>query len=141
MSRRHDLRPLVYACSGSSDVAQLANAIAVRLDRTGRAEMSCIAGVGAGVRPLVRTATSGRTIVAIDGCALGCCQAALAAHGVGADHLVRLHERGLRKRRHVDVPPDERERVIREVTSELEPALAPESDAELGDRASCASVR
>jgi uncharacterized metal-binding protein len=31
---------LVYACSGSSNVAQRANAIAVRLDRSGLAEMS-----------------------------------------------------------------------------------------------------
>ena len=93
---------LVYACSGSSNVAQLANAIAVRLDRTGLAEMSCIAGVGGGVKPLVRKATSGRRIVAIDGCPLGCCEKALALHGVSADQVVRLHERGLRKRQHVD---------------------------------------
>ncbi|HAQ85985.1 MAG TPA: zinc-binding protein, partial [Pseudomonas sp.] len=38
--------PLVYACSGCSNVAQLANTLAVRLDRAGLAEMSCIAGVG-----------------------------------------------------------------------------------------------
>lgn len=41
-----DSLPLVYACSGCSNVAQLANTIAVRLDRAGLAEMSCIAGVG-----------------------------------------------------------------------------------------------
>jgi hypothetical protein len=42
--------------------AQLANALAVRLDREERAEMSCIVGVGGNVKPLVRTATSGRPI-------------------------------------------------------------------------------
>ena len=42
-------RPLVYSCSGCSDVAQLANEVAVRLDHAGHAEMSCIAGVGGGV--------------------------------------------------------------------------------------------
>jgi uncharacterized metal-binding protein len=114
---------LVYACSGSSNVAQLANAIAVRLDRTGLAEMSCIAGVGGGVKPLVRKATSGRPIVAIDGCPLGCCEKALALHGVSADRIVRLHERGLRKRQHVDFAPDERDAVYAEILTEIGPVL------------------
>lgn len=38
--------PLVYSCSGCSDAAQLANHLAVRLDRTGLAEMSRIADIG-----------------------------------------------------------------------------------------------
>lgn len=72
-------------------MAQLANAIAVRLDRTGLAEMSCIAGVGGGVKPLVRKARSGRRIVAVDGCPLACCETALANCGVTADRVIRLH--------------------------------------------------
>ena len=43
--------PLVYSCSGCSSAAQMANQLAVRLDREGLAEMSCIAGVGGGVPP------------------------------------------------------------------------------------------
>ena len=39
--------PIIYSCSGCSNVAQLANTLAVRLDRAGLAEMSCIAGVAA----------------------------------------------------------------------------------------------
>ena len=115
--------PLVYSCSGSSNVAQLANAIAVHLDRSGRAEMSCIAGVGGDVRPLVRKATSGRPVIAIDGCPLGCCEAVLAARGVKPDYTVRLHERGLQKRQHVDFTPDEREAVLAAVVDELSPLL------------------
>ncbi len=99
---RRDL-PLVYACSGCSNLAQLANALAVRLDRAGAAEMSCIAGVGGDVAALVKVATSGRRIVAIDGCALQCARSCLARHGVTpAVHHV-LTERGLRKRQHEDL--------------------------------------
>lgn len=65
-------KPLVYACSGCSNVAQLANDVAVVLDREGHAEMSCIAGVGGKVKSLVHLAQSGRPILAIDGCGLGC---------------------------------------------------------------------
>ncbi len=74
--------PLVYSCSGCSSAAQLANAVALRLDREGNAEMSCIAGVGGGVAPLVKLARSGRTILAIDGCQLACTRACMAKQGV-----------------------------------------------------------
>lgn len=76
------VKPLVYACSGCSKVAQLANDLAVVLDREGIAEMSCIAGVGGQVKQLVRIAKSGRDILAIDGCPLNCVKRTLACHQV-----------------------------------------------------------
>ena len=90
--------PLVYSCSGCSNLAQLANTLAVRLDRSGQAEMSCIAGVGGGVPALVGKAASGRPILAIDGCQLHCVKACLAQHGIAADVHVTLSDQGLRKR-------------------------------------------
>ena len=57
--------PLVYSCSGCSSAAQLANHVALQLDRRGQAEMSCIAGVGGDVPSLLKTANSGRPIVEI----------------------------------------------------------------------------
>mgnify|MGYP003672946230 CR=1 FL=1 len=45
--------PLVYSCSGCSNIAQLANQVAVDFDRNNIAEMSCIAGVGGGIKKLV----------------------------------------------------------------------------------------
>ncbi|NKQ10014.1 putative zinc-binding protein [Pseudomonas sp. SST3] len=90
--------PLVYSCSGCSNVAQLANTLAVRLDRAGLAEMSCIAGVGGRVPALVNKAVSGRPILAIDGCPLHCAQACLAQHGVTPEVHITLSSYGLRKR-------------------------------------------
>ncbi len=91
-------RPLVYSCSGCSNVAQLANTLAVRLDRAGLAEMSCIAGVGGRVSSLVRKANSGRPILAIDGCPLQCVRGCLDQHrGQGQSALV-LSQYGLKKR-------------------------------------------
>lgn len=89
---------LVYSCSGCSNVAQLANTLAVRLDRAGLAEMSCIAGVGGNVPALVKKASAGRPILAIDGCHLHCAKACLAQHGVTANVHVVLSEYGLKKR-------------------------------------------
>jgi len=99
--------PLVYACSGCSSVAQLANQFAVRLDRSGRAEMSCISGVGGGVAPLVKLARSGRPILALDGCALACVAACLSKVGVTPDRHLILNREGARKRLHTDASEEE----------------------------------
>lgn len=129
---------LVYSCSGSSNVAQLANYVAVRLDRLGIAEMSCIAGVGGDVRALVKKATAGRPVIAVDGCPLTCCEKVLAAKGVEPVRMIRLHDLGLKKRQHVDFSAAEREQIFLAVLEELapsllaeDPSLAPQIDAVL----------
>ncbi|MFT7775192.1 putative zinc-binding protein [Roseateles sp.] len=108
--------PLVYACSGCSSAAQLANHLAVRLDRGGEAEMSCIAGVGGGVKALVRTAQraaeTSRLILAIDGCPLACVRACLARVGVATSTELRLHEHGVRKVQHSDFDPAQAEALL-----------------------------
>jgi uncharacterized metal-binding protein len=99
--RRSDL-PLVYSCSGCSSAAQMANYLALQLDRRGIAEMSCIAGVGGDVPGLLKTAHSGRPIVALDGCHLKCTYSCLSRHGLSpAEHVV-LSEYGVRKHKQQD---------------------------------------
>jgi uncharacterized metal-binding protein len=98
----------------------MANALALRLDRAGLAEMSCIAGVGGGVEGLVRTAQTGRAIVALDGCVLHCTRACLAQVGVEPTLHLTLSEFGVRKRKHTDFCTDEASRVYAE---QLVPAL------------------
>lgn len=99
--------PLVYACSGCSNVAQLANRLAVELNRLGRAEMSCISGVGGDVKPLVRKAKNAEQIIAIDGCPLACVKNCLARHDVEASHYFELTSTGHKKRYHAQCDDDE----------------------------------
>ncbi|GAA0245572.1 putative zinc-binding protein [Rhodanobacter caeni] len=103
--------PLVYSCSGCSSAAQMANDLALKLDRAGVAEMSCIAGVGGGVTGLVRTAQSGRRILALDGCVMKCVSACLANAGVVADTHLVLSDYGVKKRKHADFDPVEAQQV------------------------------
>lgn len=112
-------KPLVYACSGCSNVAQLANQLAVELDRSGAAQMSCISGVGGGVAALVKLAQSGRPILALDGCPLACCQACLAQAGVQADQHVLLSELAIRKRHGRDCTVDEQQQAAHAVRAAL----------------------
>jgi uncharacterized metal-binding protein len=117
-SKAPDL-PLVYSCSGCSSAAQLANHVAVQLDRRGIAEMSCIAGVGGDVPHLVKIAQSGRTIVALDGCALACARNCLARHGVEPTQYHQLQKYGVKKRYHADFDSEQAEQVIATVVGAL----------------------
>ena len=112
--------PLVYSCSGASSAAQMANHIAVKLDRLKVAEMSCIAGVGGDVKPLVRTAKSGRPIIALDGCPLHCAAQILKRHGLQADKHYDLSELAVKKRRHEDFDPTKAERVLQHILTDPE---------------------
>jgi uncharacterized metal-binding protein len=94
--------PIVYSCSGYSSAAQMANHLALQLDRDNAARMSCIAGVGGDVKALVKIATSGKPIIALDGCPLGCVKACLERHGVEPTASYDLSTYGVRKQRHVD---------------------------------------
>ncbi|WP_313075351.1 putative zinc-binding protein [Melaminivora sp.] len=122
-----DLPPLVYSCSGCSSAAQLANHVAVQLDRRGTAEMSCIAGVGGDVPRLVRLATSGRPIVALDGCPLVCVKSVLARHGVEPARHYLMHEHGVKKRTHQDFDAQQAAQVLRHIEDDLaaRPLAAP----------------
>jgi len=120
MSSADDPQPLVYSCSGCSSAAQLANHVAVRMDRKGVAEMSCIAGVGGDVPKLVRLAQSGRPILALDGCPLVCVKSSLARHGITPERHYQLHEYGVKKRNHQDFDPQEAAEVLARIEADLQ---------------------
>lgn len=115
----------------------MANQLALRLDREHLAEMSCIAGVGGGVPGLVKTAQSGRPILALDGCVMACVKACLANAGVQpTTHLV-LAEYGVRKQKHVDADAGEADDIyagqVRPAALLLAGRSAAEDDADVGE--------
>ena len=119
MARTDPKLPLVYSCSGCSSAAQMANHVALQLDRRGLAEMSCIAGVGGDVPHLVKIAQSGRPIVALDGCPLACVKSCLARHGLAPDRYHQFHTHGVKKRQHDDFDPAQALAVLEEVSADL----------------------
>jgi uncharacterized metal-binding protein len=125
MGKDRNAFPLVYSCSGCSSAAQMANHIALELDRRDVAEMSCIAGVGGDVPSLVKLAKSGRPVVVIDGCPLECARNCLARHGVKADLHWQLADHGVRKRYHARFDQFEAAGITNEVAWDVE-ALAAE---------------
>jgi len=115
--------PLVYSCSGCSSAAQTANYVALQLDKRGVAEMSCIAGIGGDVRPLVKLAQSGRPIIVLDGCALACAKSCLARHEIKPDHYYQLQQHGVKKRFHADFEQDQAQAIVTTVVVDIEREL------------------
>jgi uncharacterized metal-binding protein len=110
-------KPIVYSCSGCSTAAQTANYIAIQLDRKDVAEMSCIAGVGGGVKSLVQKAKLAENIVALDGCPLRCVQQCLAKQGLKPNlHLV-LTEMGVKKLQHEDFNKEQAEEILNQTVT------------------------
>ena len=116
---------LVYACSGASNLGQLTNQIAIRLDRAGLAEMSYAEAVGIEAGAPYAAALSGRPVVAISGCPLACADRLLAERGIAVASSIQLENRGVLKAKHVPVGGQDSERIYGEVASELSPVLAP----------------
>lgn len=112
--------PIIYSCSGCSSAAQMANAIAVRIDREGLAEMSCIVGVGGDVKPLVKTAKSGRPLWVIDGCPLTCSVHCLARHDLKPDYHFVLSKMNVPKKIHEDFDSAMAEEIFLQIKNKLE---------------------
>ncbi len=111
----HPERPLVYACSGCSNAAQITNYLAVKLDRTGLAEMACLSGVAAGVPQVMRIARSGRPIMVLDGCHLSCARQCLENQGITPDRHLIMTRLGTQMRYNKDYDPTEAEKIAEHV--------------------------
>ncbi|MCF7981933.1 MAG: zinc-binding protein [Pseudomonadales bacterium] len=103
--------PLIYACSGCSNIAQLANRVAIELDRNQLAEMSCIAGVGGGIKSLVSKAQSKRKIIALDGCELHCAKHCLELRNVSPDSHYTLTDYQIKKQYKSDCSEEDAARI------------------------------
>ena len=88
---------VVYACSGCSDAGELADLVARRLAHQGAAEMSCLAGIGGRVKPLMNKAAKAKKILLVDGCPLNCARHTLELAGFNQFEHLELHKLGIRK--------------------------------------------
>lgn len=109
----------VYSCSGCSNVAQLANRIAVQLDRHKLAKMSCIAGVGAGVPSLLKVAKSAEKILVLDGCPIACAKKCLENQSIAFDKHFILTEFEIKKIDGEDVNEKEFRRIYQQIICTL----------------------
>ena len=97
MQRPETPKPIIYSCSGCSDAGELADLVARRLSKQGVGEMSCLAGVGGRVKPLMIKAQKAQRIIVVDGCPLNCARHTLEGAGFNEFQHIELHKLGHRK--------------------------------------------
>ncbi|MCC6153257.1 MAG: putative zinc-binding protein [Candidatus Hydrogenedentes bacterium] len=96
VSSDNNVKPLVFACAGCSDVGRLAYDLARELDRRGIAEMSCLAGIAAGKSPFLRKLKD-RDVWLIDGCPIDCAEGTFSKADQRSNRHIRLADLGFKK--------------------------------------------
>ena len=101
---------LVFPCSGSSNVGQITNELALRMTREGLGAMSCLAGVGAHLSGFVVSAKDCDQLVVLDGCPQKCAAKIFEHVGIKPHVYLMLTEHGFKKRHDVPALPEDVDR-------------------------------
>lgn len=110
---------MLFACSGGSNVAQIANDAAKALDQLGQGRMCCAVGVASRLPSFIETANKADKRVAIDGCEVHCLRKGFEAAGVPVDVHVVVTDLGIAKGHHFNYTQDEVARVAGAVCEAL----------------------
>jgi uncharacterized metal-binding protein len=102
---------LVFACSGGSNVGQLSNEAAKRLDVEGVGSFFCMAGVGAGLPGMVAKSKEADATIVIDGCDVACTKTAFEREGVPISKYVVITDLGIEKGHHFNLTEEQIEAV------------------------------
>jgi uncharacterized metal-binding protein len=93
----HGETAMVLACSGASNVGQMTNELAKRLDVDGTARFFCLAGVGAGLGAMVSPVENADKVLVVDGCDVGCGRFAVDGAGLKGYSYVTITDLGVEK--------------------------------------------
>ncbi|MBF0375979.1 MAG: putative zinc-binding protein [Desulfamplus sp.] len=94
---------MILSCSGGSNVGQLSNQAAVELTKEGFGKMFCLAGVGAHLSGFVKSAKDVPTLIAIDGCSVGCTKAILDHSQIPVKNHVVITDLGIEKNKDLNL--------------------------------------
>jgi uncharacterized metal-binding protein len=88
---------LVLACSGASNVGQITNEAAKRLDVSGQCKFFCLAGIGAGLSGFVVSARDADRLLVLDGCRVGCARKGVEKAGIDRFDHITVTDLGVEK--------------------------------------------
>ena len=97
----------IFACSGVSNVGQIANQIAIELTKQEVGKMMCTVGIGGRINGLMKSAEGSERLIAIDGCPLNCTKETLELAGFTPDRHIVISELGIKKNKDLDLKDEE----------------------------------
>ena len=109
---------MVFACSGGSNVGQIANDAAVRLNDKGIAKFYCLVGAVSHIPGMVKGAESAEYIIAIDGCPVGCAKKALEHLKLNIDEYIVVTEKGIKKTYDLHSRKADVDKILKNITRE-----------------------
>jgi uncharacterized metal-binding protein len=113
-----DVKALILACSGASNVGQVANNVMIELDKGGMGNAYCLAGVGAALSGFIESAKAADTIV-IDGCPVGCAKKTFEKYGLTPSRYFVVTETGIEKKHAFDMLGSETELALGYIRSNM----------------------
>ena len=111
---------MILACSGGSNVGQLSNQAAIELTQEGFGKMFCLAGIGGHLGGFVQSAKDVPTMVAIDGCEVGCAKAILEHAETPAKNYLVLTDLGIEKNKDFNLKAEDIQKVKAAIRSACE---------------------
>lgn len=109
----------IVACSGASNVGQIANQAAIELAREKVAGFFCLAGVGAHIKGMVKAGKDEDLMISIDGCPVQCAAKTLQHAEIEPAIQIIVTDLGIEKSH--DIALDEKAclKVVEKVKEEL----------------------
>jgi uncharacterized metal-binding protein len=109
----------IVACSGASNVGQIANQAAIDLAKAKVGGFFCLAGVGAHIKGMVKSGKEADLIVAIDGCPVQCAAKTLQHEEIEPAIHVIVTELGIEKSHDIAIDEKACSVVVGKVKEEL----------------------
>lgn len=109
----------IVACSGASNVGQIANQAAVELAKEKVGGFFCLAGVGAHITGMVKTGKEADLVVAIDGCPVQCAAKTLQHAEIEPAIQVIVTDLGVEKSHDIALDEKACSKVVEKVKEEL----------------------
>ncbi|HBN07755.1 MAG TPA: zinc-binding protein [Cyanobacteria bacterium UBA8530] len=113
-------KTIIMACSGASNVGQIANDAAKALDQLGQGSMFCGIGVGAQLSSFVNGAKEADVRVSIDGCKVACIRRTLEKAGITPELAIVVTDLGIEKKHDFDYPREQVAQVAGAVADALQ---------------------
>ncbi|HAU30818.1 MAG: DGC domain protein [Desulfotomaculum sp. 46_80] len=113
-----DTPVLIFACSGGSNVGQVANQAAVKLDVENVGKIFCLAGLGGHVESFIESSRGSRNVV-IDGCQVACAKKLLEHADIPISEYIVVTDLGIKKSHDFNLAQQDIARVCDEVKNRL----------------------
>ena len=109
----------VVACSGASNVGQIANQAAIELAKEKVAGFFCLAGVGGHIKGMVKSGKEADLMISIDGCPVQCAAKTLQHAEIEPAIQIIVTDLGIEKSHEIAFEKKDCALIVEKVKSEL----------------------